>query len=98
MENLCGVWKTRRKGSDMKIAIEVENRRQGQAIKTALADREVRAFVLIMGELIPLPSDRARARVLRYVEDHLHEQNELRQAAPPADLALPFDKAASGER
>jgi len=35
----------------------------------------VRAFVVMMGVLKELPSDRARVRVLRYVQDYFEEHS-----------------------
>ena len=53
------------------------NKEQEQAlIDRALEDESVKAFVLIMGSLLQLDSDRARLRVLRYVTDKLDEQRE----------------------
>jgi hypothetical protein len=57
----------------MKARIDVANRTEAEQIRRALADPEVRAFVQVMGELLALPSDRARERVLRFVDDHLDE-------------------------
>jgi hypothetical protein len=57
----------------MKTTIDVATRKEGEQIRRGLADPEVRAFVKVMGELLALPSDRARERVLRFVDDHLDE-------------------------
>lgn len=57
----------------MRTPIEVTNRREAAALRRALADPTVRAFVLIMGELLALPTDRARRRVLTYVMDKATE-------------------------
>lgn len=65
----------------MKIRIDVKDRREGESIHAALADPEVRAFVITMGVLRALPSDRARERVLRFVDDHFDE-------ADPAYVAV----------
>jgi len=59
----------------MKARIDVANRTEAEQIRRALADPKVRALVLMMGELLALPSDRARERVLRFVDDHLDEQD-----------------------
>jgi hypothetical protein len=58
----------------MKTKIEVQTRREGEQIRRALEDPQVRAFVLVMGTLRALPSDRARERVLRFVDDKLAEE------------------------
>lgn len=58
----------------MKTSIEVKDRREGDLIRAALGDHEVRAFVLVCGALSQLPTDRARGRVLRFVADTLEEQ------------------------
>lgn len=59
-----------------KTAIDVKNREEGNAIKAALEDPVIRASVVVAGVLKQLPSDRARARVVAYVQDVLAEQNE----------------------
>jgi hypothetical protein len=59
----------------MKTAIDVADRKEAAQIRRALADPQVRAFVQVMGELLALPSDRARERVLRFVDDTLDEQD-----------------------
>ena len=59
----------------MKTTIEVTNRAEGEQIRRALTDPQVRAFVLVMGALVTLPSDRARERVLRFVDDQLAEED-----------------------
>lgn len=62
----------------MRVAVEVKNRTEAKAIKAAMDDPEVRAFVLVMGELLQLPSARARIRVLKFVEDFLEEEKNDR--------------------
>lgn len=57
----------------MKGYIEVENRKEADLIKRGLADPEVRAFVKVVGALLPL-SERARVRVLRFVADQVDEE------------------------
>jgi hypothetical protein len=64
----------------MKASIEVENRNEAKAITTGLEDPATRAFVVVMGALAALPSDRARKRVLQYVTDYLDEQREQANA------------------
>jgi hypothetical protein len=57
----------------MKANIEVDNRKEADAIRTGLEDPATRAFVIVMGALSTLPSDRARKRVLQYVADYFEE-------------------------
>jgi len=57
----------------MKTPVEVLNRREAAALQRAMADPTVRAFVLIMGALLELPSDRARRRVLEFAIDKSSE-------------------------
>jgi len=57
----------------MKVAIDVKNRDEAHALKTAMADPATRAFALTMGLLLQLPTDRARRRVLDYVRDQFEE-------------------------
>jgi hypothetical protein len=59
----------------MKTTIDVATRAEGHQIRRALADPQVRAFVRVMGTLAALPSDRARAYVLRLIDDHFAEEN-----------------------
>jgi hypothetical protein len=65
----------------MKTTIEVKDRKEGEHIRTGLEDPAVRAFVVIMGVLKALPSDRSRVRVLNYVNDLLDERDDDGQAA-----------------
>lgn len=60
----------------MKVAIEVKDRREGDALRRALDDPKTRALVLVLGALMELPSDRARRRVLQYVTDRLDEEED----------------------
>ena len=57
----------------MKATIEVKDRKEAEHIRNGLADEATRAFVIVMGALSTLPSDRARARVLNYVRDYFEE-------------------------
>lgn len=59
----------------MKASIEVANRQEGENIRAGLADPSARAFVITIGLLNALESNRARARVLRFVEDYVDEKN-----------------------
>lgn len=60
----------------MKATIEVKDRKEADLIKAALDDPKTRAFVQIVGALLPL-SQRARTRVLAFVSDQLDEESEL---------------------
>jgi hypothetical protein len=64
----------------MKARIEVADRKEAEAIREGLEDPSVRAFVVMMGALKALPSDRARVRVMNYVTDMLNEEDEKRGA------------------
>jgi len=59
----------------MKTTIDVESRREADLIKTALNDPITRAFVQVMGALLPL-SHRDQIRVLNFVSDKLAEAKE----------------------
>lgn len=72
----------------MKANIEVKDRKEGEAIKQGLLFPEVRAFVIVMGVLSTLKSDRAKKRVLAFVEDHFGEINDA-AADDDADPAEP---------
>jgi hypothetical protein len=54
----------------MTATIEVNSRKEAAAIRTGLEDPATRAFVIVMGELSKLPSNRARRRVLEFVRDY----------------------------
>jgi hypothetical protein len=70
----------------MKATIEVKDRSEKQAIEVALTDPATRAFVVITGTLMQLPNNRARARVLDWVADKLHEEQEQQAELTLADL------------
>ena len=57
----------------MRTRIEVKDRDEAKLIKQGLKDEKTRALVKVMGALMPLPSDRARSRVLHFVADKLAE-------------------------
>ena len=67
----------------MKATIEVKDRREANLVKSGMEDETTKAIVLITGALRQLPSDRARARVMRYVQDCIEEE---RIAALPEGL------------
>lgn len=62
----------------MKVAVKVNDAKEAEAVRTAWEDPAIKAFVIVAGTLMGLPSDRARARTLKYVTDLLAEQNEDR--------------------
>jgi hypothetical protein len=70
----------------MNTIVPVKNRKEGRLIRRALEDPTVRAFVLVMGSLMDLPTDRARARVLNHVADFFDEENARAQLV--ADCAV----------
>jgi hypothetical protein len=59
----------------MKTTIVVKDRDEARAVQTAMADPQTRAFVLMVGTLLQLPTDRARRRVLQFVTDKLAEEH-----------------------
>ncbi len=60
--------------ADQYVRIPVSSEDEREQICVAMEDKEVRAFVRLVGALLPLPSDRARERVLRFVVDRVHEE------------------------
>lgn len=73
----------------MKATIEVSSRKEADAILSGLDDPGVRAFVIVVGALQSLPSDRSRARVLAYVQDLLDERdNNERHAQADAETLV----------
>ncbi|HMF27591.1 MAG TPA: hypothetical protein VKE42_02400 [Candidatus Cybelea sp.] len=63
----------------MKATIEVKDRKEADAIRIGLDDPTIRAFVVMMGVLKELPSDRARKRVLQYIADYFEENPTSRK-------------------
>jgi hypothetical protein len=57
----------------MKSTIEVKDRKEADLIKTALDDPTTRAFVQVVGALLPL-SPKARQRVMMFVAGELEEE------------------------
>jgi hypothetical protein len=60
----------------VKATIEVSDRKEADAIRAGLNDPAVRAFVVVMGALSMLPSDRARKQVMQFVADIFQERDE----------------------
>ena len=56
--------------------VEAKDRAERNAIETALSDPEVRAFVVVIGNLLPF-SRRARERMLTFVGDSLDDRPPL---------------------
>ncbi len=61
-----------------KIEFEVDSEQQAAAIERAMTDPEVRAFVIVVGALMP-HTPRARSRMLAYVQDQIDEEREVRR-------------------
>ena len=53
----------------------MNKREEQRLIKLALTREDVKAFVLILGALSELPSDRARLRILDEVADKLAQKH-----------------------
>jgi hypothetical protein len=66
----------------MKIEIEVQDQQEADAVRAAWADPTTRVLILTVGILQLLPTDRDRARILRYVEDKLAEYDEAARGRP----------------
>jgi len=58
------------------IDVDVTNQAQADAVQRGLEKPDVLAFVVCVGLLEMLPSDRARKRCLAYVLDELEERSE----------------------
>jgi hypothetical protein len=61
----------------MKTAIPVKDRAEAQAIRTAMQDPSTRAFVTIVGMLLPR-TIRSQRRILEFVEDKLDDERTRR--------------------
>jgi hypothetical protein len=60
--------------------LEVQNEAEGAAIKTAMKDPATRAFVLVMGSLLPL-DQAARERVLTFTQSKLASSRQKERDA-----------------
>ena len=68
----------------MKVAVECANRKEAEAIRIAMADDEVHAFVLIVGTLLPF-TGRARARILHFIADEVNDPNNAMRSTGDSD-------------
>jgi len=59
----------------MKTTIEVKDKKEGDAIKRAMDDPEIRAFVVISGVLLPF-SVPTRKRMMAFVAGHFEEHDD----------------------
>jgi hypothetical protein len=76
------------------IEVEVKNRKEALAIKSALDDPTTHAFVLVVGYLKPF-SKRAQTRIISFVKDKLDEEDELARISERAlSEAFALDKDA----
>jgi hypothetical protein len=71
------------------VRVDVENRKQARQIEAGLAIPLVKALAIVLGVLEGLPTDRARARVLTYLEDWQADPNSCGE--PPTDAELMRD-------
>ena len=70
----------------MRAKIVVASRREAEEIRAGLEDKDVLAFVKVVGVLRRLDSDAARGRILVHIASHLKEQFRLRlRQGAPAD-------------
>lgn len=71
----------------MRVTIDVQNRAEADAVKVAMEDDEIRAFVIGAGALLQL-SDQGRRRVIAFLRDR-----ELLRPPRPDAMRLLFDEA-----
>jgi hypothetical protein len=57
----------------VKATVEVQNRHEADAVKAALGDPAIKAFVVVIGALQTLQDDE-KARCLGYVKDWINYQ------------------------
>lgn len=67
----------------MKISIEVKSKEEAKALQAGLANPDVHAFVVMCGVLDVLPHDRARQRVLGWMNDLIHDPDFHPKATAP---------------
>jgi hypothetical protein len=77
------------------IHIDVTDEREATAIQRAMADPETRAFVVIVGTLLPF-SDRARARILTFVADSVRDPYSPLRVELLTYPVTPADELADG--
>jgi hypothetical protein len=65
----------------MDLTIPVANEDEREAIQCALMLPDIRAFVIMIGVLNRLPTNRARERVLNWIADHAEEADALANRA-----------------
>ena len=58
----------------MKVAIEVRDKKEADAIKAGLADPVTRAVVIVTGALSALPTERAIRRVMAFIADRVNDE------------------------
>lgn len=62
----------------MKTVVEVASRKEARFVRLGLAAPEVKAFVVVMGILSTLPTQRSKERVMKYVQDHFDETGSVK--------------------
>ena len=72
----------------IKIRVDVPSKQHAKAIEAGLERPDVRAFVLAVGLFDALPSDRARERVLRYLNDYVSDPSNLKLGEPQQSLRI----------
>lgn len=72
----------------MKIRVDVPSKQHAKAIEAGLERPDVRAFVLAIGLLDALPSDRARHRVLHFLTDYVSDPMNLKLDDAPTGLRI----------
>jgi hypothetical protein len=71
----------------MKTLIEVKSRQEGDAIRSALEDQEMRAMAVVLGTLRSLTTKRVRQRVLDFAADKLSEELPFESSPPVGQIA-----------
>lgn len=71
-----------------RVTIPVNSRAEAAAVQVAMQDPTTRAFVAIVGALLPLAPP-ARARVLTFVTGHFEERAQREAAAAAAETTEP---------
>jgi hypothetical protein len=59
----------------MKVSLDVADRTQAAALKTAMEDETARVLVLVSGLLLRLPTHAQRRRVLAYCLDYAEDRS-----------------------
>lgn len=77
----------------MRMSIAVADADEAKQLRAGLSDPEVRAFVRLVGILNALPSNRAKRRVLTFVDDAVRDPDFQVRHVIEADGTHPAEQS-----